>query len=240
MMGSYKLAQINNEVNGYVESRDKLYYNKYKYRARYYCRGLEVLLWAHTEERIREKMIVHQKRYGHSNLDGVIKFFNWREKLDTTSKNFTIRTENNIAAVFSNDLDFLRTLEGKGCAVDYTMVDESIPAGVKYFKNEPKHKYRFHLKSRRVNDGFALQLAKWIEKYKGTNTVIEPSAALKIWLEESYKTQQRGPGRSYPWRLLYTSGHYYIDYDEESTLTLFMLVFDGMISKKYKLLKRPY
>lgn len=236
-MGSYKLSKLSDNVTGFIESRDKLYYSKYKYRARYYCIGLDVLMWATTEDRVKLKLIQHHRKYHDANSEGIINFLNWKTHAESQKAKFTVRTEGNIAAVFSNDLEFLQSLENNGCAVDYTMVDDTIPSGVKYFINEPKHKYRFFLKSKRVQHGFALKLSQWLEKYKGTSTVIEPSNALSMWLNDSHK--QQGAGHSYPWRLLFTSGHYYIDYDDESTLTLFMLIFDGMVGKRYTLLKRP-
>jgi hypothetical protein len=58
--------------------------------------------------------------------------------------------------------------------------------------------------------------------------VIVPSGALTRWLKSSST-----------WQYRWCSSQYSIQYNEESTLTLFMLVFDGMVSRTLKLEKRP-
>lgn len=237
-MGLSKLTQISNDTLGYIDRRGTLFYNKYQYRARYYCAGLDVVYWAESEADVVNRLKNQYRRFKNANVSGIINFFNWKKSIPKESKKtYTIRMEGGVAAVFSNDLNFLKTLENEFCTVDYTLVDQTVPDGIKYFTKEPKHKYRFHLKSKRVKDGFALKLSQWLEKYSGTGTVMVPSNALSIWLDSAKNYGNKNI--SYHWRLLYTSSHYYIDYDDESTLTLFMLMFDGMVHKKYKLLKRP-
>ena len=152
-------------------------------------------------------------------------------------KTATVRIEGEIASVFSNDLTLLKTLEVMGCPVDYTEVDDTIISGIKYFIREPKHKFRIYLKTKRVNDDFRTKLQNFIKRYENTDTIIVPSGSLANWLKED-SNYVRGSW-SYHWNKQYTSSNYFIDYDDESTITLFSLMFSGLISKSYKLEKRP-
>lgn len=240
-MGLSRLKQIRSDGIRFIDQRDSLYYNKFKYRARFYCTGISIIWFCKTLDEVNQRYKSRPTRFKHAAQPTINNFFNWKlanSKLPKETR-ATIRMENDVAAIFSNDLNYLKTLESLGASVDYTEVDESIPEGVKYFKNEPAHKYRLHLKSKRVKDDFALKLAKWVDRYKDTDTVIKPSNALNAWLSLAKAPYTQNPYSTGNWRLQWTSSHYFIDYDDESTLTLFMLMFDSMAYKKYRLLKQP-
>jgi hypothetical protein len=220
----------------YIDQRASLYYNKFKYRARFHCRGITLAWFDYTEDEILERIKRNHKRFIGANAKNILDFYNWKisTKKDKTA---TVRIEGEIASVFSNDLDLLKTLENIGCHVDYTEVDDTIISGVKYFVKEPKFKYRIYLKSKRVSDDFREKLQKFIERYENTDTVIVPSGSLSRWLRDD-SNYTRGSW-SYNWHNCYTSSNYFIDYDDESTLTLFSLMFSGIVAKSYKLEKRP-
>ena len=238
-MALSKLTPIRNDGVEFIDCRNTLYYDKFRYRARFHCAGLELIWWSNSEDEIQKRFNEQKKRFKNANLVSVKQFFNWKKNNQALKfDKARIRIEGGVAAIFSNNLAYLKTLEGLGAIVDYTEVDNSVPEDTKYFLKEPKYKYRFHLKSKRVKDDFALKLAEWVDRYQGTNTVIQPSKALNVWLTEA-KRIKKGFGTMSSWRMLWTSSHYYIEYDDESTLTLFMLMFDGMVHRKYKLLKRP-
>jgi hypothetical protein len=220
----------------FIDQRASLYYNKFKYRARFHCRGVTLAWFNYTIDEIVEKIKKFPTRFSGANSKHIMDFYTW--KIATKkNKTATVRIEGEVASVFSNDLDLLKTLENIGCHVDYTEVDDTIISGVKYFVREPKHKYRIYLKSKRVNDDFRTKLQNFIERYKDTDTVIIPSGSLAHWLKDD-SNYVRGSW-SYHWNKSYTSSNYFIDYDDESTLTLFSLMFSGIISKSYKLEKRP-
>jgi len=220
----------------FIDQRASLYYNKFKYRARFNCRGITLAWFAYTEEEILDKIKKFPSRYTGTNSKHILDFYNW--KLETKkNKTATVRIEGEVASVFSNDLDLLKTLENIGCHVDYTEVDDTIIVGVKYFVREPKYNYRIYLKSKRVNDEFREKMQKFIKRYENTSTVIVPSGALTNWLSDD--TNYVRGSWSYHWNKNYTSTNYFIDYNDESTLTLFSLMFSGIISKSYKLEKRP-
>lgn len=229
-MGLYKLPQKRSDGIEFIDLRPGLYYNKYRYRARIYIEGITVAWWAENEKEVDE--MIKRRRLKNPERDLIVKYIEWLNSLPPKKDKYSIRLEHNTGAVFSNDLDFLKTIETIGAEVDYTEVDTSAPTGTKYFKNEPKHKFRLYLKSKRVPEKFTEELKSFIDRYKDTNTVLTASPSLRLWLERN------GISR-YSWMSKYCSGHFFIDYNDESTLTLFTLMFDGMVAKRYKLEKRP-
>lgn len=231
-MALSKLPQKRSDGIEYIDSRAGLYYGKYKYRARIYISGITAAWWASTETEL-DVLIKRSYRWKNLNKSLLLSYFMWINSLPPkTSKTYSIRLEGNTAAVFSNDLNLLKTAESIGAVLDYTEVDQSVPQGTKYFVREPAHKFRFYLKSKRVSDSFPADLQNFIDRYSKTDTVIIPSPALSKWLN-------RGGVAKYIWMRNYCSSSYFIDYDDESTLTLFTLLFDGMISRRFKLEKRP-
>jgi hypothetical protein len=216
--------------------RDNLYYNKYTYRARLTMDGLRYLYGCKSFKDYLKKLnrIAYRdskkQNIANISLDDISNFMDWRDIAKKSNK-CTIRIEYNTAGIFSNDLDFLKTLESiknTNIVIDYSEIIEVAPMGTKLFKKEPKYKYRAYLKSKRVKDTFKKELTAFIDRYKGTGTVVIPSKALKDWLADSH---------SY-WYGTYCSSHYYIDYQEESTNSLIALMFGDMVKRRYKLEKR--
>ena len=219
-----------------VDNRETLYYGKYRYRARLKLFGLNRTYQAKSIIDVLERI----RKYGRDkdntiDVDSIDRFINWRNKYasydNKSEKQAIIRIESITAGVFSNDLGLLQTLEfiaGADC-VDYTEVDTSVPTGIKYFVKKPKYNYRLYLKSKRVNEKFVSELSRFIDRYKDTDTVIVPSEALTKWLTGNVKH----------WLYRYCSGHYYIEYNDESTHSLMGLMFGDMISRRFKLEKRP-
>jgi hypothetical protein len=235
-MALLKLPQIRSDGVEYIDQRS-LYFNKYMYRARVYSVGMYLISWNLTREDMQIRINSNQRRLSTANADQLLKFSEWKNsQLKGNNRICTIRIEGDVASVFSNDLTHLKTLETIGCVVDYTEIGDDIPLGVKYFVNEPKYKHRIHLKSKRVSEDFPNKLAAMVERYKGTGTKIAPCPSLKEWLST------RGVpslGGWLAWKRSYCSSHYFIDYNDESFITLFALSFDNMISRKYNLKKRP-
>jgi hypothetical protein len=221
----------------HVDNRPTLFYNKYQYRARVTCDGVSLLYYCKTPADVRKNQQRH-KRWQDVNPDELIAILEWKNQQAelVKKKEITIRTEYDTFSVFSNDLAFLKTLKTLGLAVDFTIVDPSIPEGTMYFIKEPEHKYRFYLKSKRVPDDFHVKLSNFFDRYKDSDSKIVPSNALKTWLKAA-KNPNQGSFRW--WKTVYLSSSYYIDYDDESMLTMFMIMFDGCVSRKYKLEKRP-
>ena len=233
-----------------IESRNKLWYGKYTYRARFFLAGInrtyncQTFLqylknleknianasddpWSsHWQARLRTEI-------NNIDLDPIERYIEWRAKHTGKQGTALIRNESNTAAVFSNDLALLQTLQSiePSLEITYTKVDNNIPQGMKYYTKEPKRKYRVYLRSMHLKDRptFRTDLTEFIERYYDTKTVMTPSKALHRWLWES----------AAPWRILYCQEHFYLEYDDPSTYTLISLMFGDMLSAMYKLEKRP-
>lgn len=229
-MGLSKLQQKRTDGVSFIDHRSGLYYSKYQYRARVYINGVTIIWWCDNEQDIHDKISKHKQRWRNCDVQQCVNFLNWKNSLPPKDKSYSIRIEGSTASIFSNDLAFLNNLETLGFNTDITEVDSSIPEGVKYFKEEPKYKYRLYFKSKVVPEDYHKKVRSFLERYKDTSTVIVPSRALKNW---AYADGKRG------WATRYSSSHYFINYNDESVTSLFMLMFDGMVSKRFKLEKRP-
>ena len=216
-----------------IDYRSTLYYGKYNYRARLKLAGLRRTYFADDITDYKRKLSGTRIEPNDTGIDlgSIEKFLNWRNtNAKGSNKQAMIRVEGDTAGIFSNDLQLLKTLEDFA-SVDYTEIDNTIPTGTKYFTNEPKYNYRVYLKSRKVDDKFKEDLSRFINRYKGTNTVIVPSTALSNWLA--------GKSKQYYWYGPYCSSHYFIDYNEESTNSLIGIMFGDMVKRRFKLEKRP-
>lgn len=212
-----------------LEDRDKLFFNKYKYRATCQLLGVRFTYYCTTVKDFQKKIEKRRqdpwhygKQYSNDDLDlNAIEFFiKWR---NTYKKDSIIRIEYDTFAVFSNDLELLKTLEEIGSDIQYTEANVIAP-GVKFFKNKPKHDYRIYLKGIRLDSDKVDQICSFVENYK-TRDSVKISSALVHAVSN---------GRINSNRWMHNS--YYIDYNEESMLTLLRLVFPGILSSKiYKL-----
>jgi hypothetical protein len=212
-----------------LEDRDKLFFNKYKYRATCQLLGVRFTYYCTTVKDFQKKIEKRRqdpwhygKQYSNDDLDlNAIEFFiKWR---NTYKKDSIIRIEYDTFAVFSNDLELLKTLEEIGSDIQYTEANVIAP-GVKFFKNKPKHDYRIYLKGIRLDSDKVDHICSFVENYK-TRDSVKISSALVHAVSN---------GRINSSRWMHNS--YYIDYNEESMLTLLRLVFPGILSSKiYKL-----
>lgn len=224
----------------YYEYRDEDYYNKYTFRVRFKLPGARYTWYCKTPEDLDKRLA---SKHHYSNIrpedrndvvdkqQAIKDFITWRN-LKRKEKSATIRVEQNTVAVFSNDLQMLKDLEkiDPTLEYDYTEVQKAEYAGTKHFVDEPKHKFRIYLKSKRVNEGFAKDLYDLINR----SANLYPSTALKIWLLGSIKNNSQSS-----WRYRYCSSSYFINYDDESTLSYLALMHGEMLGKRYRLEKRP-
>lgn len=224
----------------YYEYRDCDYYSRYEYRARFTLKGIRYTWYTKTAEEFKKRVESGQGYYGikkedkiivNQNLPTILDFITWRN-LRKEDKQAMIRIEGDVVAVFSNDLALLNTLQNLNASleIDYTQVQKSAFIGVKSFVNEPKHKYRVYLKSKRVESQFAKDLYELFNRTKE----LYPSVALKYWTN-SFAINPV----SLSWRFRYSSASHFIDYDDESTLSYLALMHGDMLGKRYKLEKRP-
>jgi hypothetical protein len=223
----------------YYDYRDQDYYGKYVYRVRVKLPCVRYTWSVKTPEELDDKLKSKKNTYGSvrkhdriaftDNLPALKEFVTYRNKLKE-SKLGMIRIESDTVAIFSNDLALLKEIEqiDPSLSYDYTECQKSDYAGIKQFVNEPKHKFRIYLKSKRISDTFPTELRELLERM----TTLHPSNSLDIWLKDAH--QSRGH-----WKYRYSSPSHFIDYDDESTLSYLMLLHGGIFGKRYKLEKRP-
>jgi hypothetical protein len=230
-MGLLKLVDNVPGIDFY-EFRDQDYYNKYTYRARLTIIGVRHLLFVSNADELTKRAESGFSYYSKEdrqlvkdNLPILSKLLEWKLQAKKDKKS-TIRGEHNTLAVFSNDLAYLHTLKliDPELLVDFTEVQRSEYEGVKYFVKEPKHKFRVYLKSKRVEENFPIEFKNLLDR----NAELHPSPGLYAWL----KLQNN-------WKWRWASAGYFIDYDDESTLSYLALMHGEMLGKKYKLEKRP-
>lgn len=229
------LKSVDNVPNiDYYEYRDIDFYSKFKYRARVTFEGA----WhaSHTDDFFTfiKNMRKFKSKYrtgGPASIPKLVKkrkaieeFFRYRNQV-VKDKNFTIRTENNVTAFFSNDLDKLVELKKIDLEVDITEAITGQYSGVKYFVREPKHKYRIYLRGCMVDKNFVTELHETLNRTPN----LYPSYALRCWIHH-----QLNRNSAYRW----SSGSHSIDYDDESNLSYLALLFGDKLGKKYKLEKR--
>lgn len=224
----------------YYEYRDSNYYNKYEYRMRVEIPCVRYAWWCKSESDLDDKIAGKVKNYSSikkedlptvvDNQDAIkiiIKYQASRKKI----KNLGMRIEGETAAFFANDLATLQSIAseiGGSYSFDYTQVQTAQYAGIKHFVNDPPHKYRVYLRSKRVEDNFHNELRDTISK----QPQLHASNALISWMNRDNK-------RWGIWHFRWTSAAHFIDYDDEATLSYLALMHGEVLGKKYKLEKRP-
>jgi hypothetical protein len=222
----------------FYEYRDFDYYNKYEYRVKFTLPGIRYCYYTPTVESFMERYKLtsgyksirkEDKHNVGKHLEAIKSFIVWRN-LNKTDKKTTVRIEGNSASIFSNDLSLLKTIENidPNLSYEYTQVKKSQFQGVKYFVNKPKYSYRIYFKSKLVSKDFAKDFSTLLEQTKE----LHPSSALKRWLLGSSMNPNN-------WRYRYFSSSYFVDYDQESTISYLALMHNEMLGKRYKLEKRP-
>ena len=236
-----------------IEPRGKLFYNTYKYRAKFKLSGAQHLFGVKSmlsylkrldsvysldfvthnyfqQLQVEEAQERCSKQLAKIDLDAIERYIEWRNCNIHTKKIALARIESETVSVFSNDLVLLNTLESITKPIEYSSIDDSIPVDTIYFSNKPKHNYRVYFKSKRVTEKARDDLISFINRYKNTSTQIVPSDALGKWLNKNNK---------FAWRGVYLYGNYFLDFDEESTYSLIALMCGDLISSKYKLEQHP-
>ena len=170
---------------------------------------MTALWWAKTEEDLYKRLASSKKYYKDANPETLKNVLNWFNNNPKKKCGYASRIEGNIASVFSNDLNFLKTLESTGAHVDYTEVENTVPEGTKYFVNEPKYKYRVYLRSKRVSDDFHNKLREFFERYENTDTVMNPSNALSDWMIPLPKHTMLNSWRNY--KKMFCSSSFFFD-----------------------------
>ena len=226
---------INDEV------RNKLYFGKYNYKASINLRGLSYTYYINSIEKYIDRIEkfknertfawrIHgdfndsEANYWNSiNFNLIKKFLDFKQAY---SNYITIRIEKDYASIFSNNLTVLQTLLELDHKASFYKANV-YEAESLFFKKEPKYKHRVYFKSRKVKSEFAESILDYASR---ANNNLKISPALISYLSNSNFSY-------YNYKMLHSS--YYIDYNDESMLTIFHMLFPGMLGKVYNLKKHP-
>lgn len=221
----------------YPDRRNTLYFGKYRYRIKCKVVGASWTYYTRDIEEFKKKMISRQKRgfihdylntdFSKIDYDQIEKFLEYRY---SKNADYITRIEHNNVSFFTNDpslAERLKKLDEKLSGTEVNLFGEK---DVKYFKKEPKFKYRTYFKGKRAPDSFKTDVLTFIENYdvdngKTTAKVCQPLKHLVGTGSLNYYN--------------YINNSYYIDYNDESTLTLLHMIFGSMIAKTYSLKKEP-
>lgn len=236
-MALLKLAENNKDVD-YLEHRDILFYNTFKYRLRLYAKHIYFILSCSSVEELEFKVKNSWNYFGRMSkvdVDEVVKNFSFLKKVLNfilsckDNNSIRIRTESSTISIFSNDLNtlkhFVLSLEDK-CVTDVTEAVTGCEKQTKYFTKEPKYKFRVYLREKIVDSEFRKSFSDTLKNL----TTVCPSKSLVEWLEPKNKQKFH--------RVKYCCSHFYIDYNDESMLSYITIVHGEMLGKKYKLVKR--
>lgn len=236
----------------FYEYREYSYYSKYKYRASIEHDGIKFMRFAEnidSWERTINATKLFYRSYRSIDRDDPVD----REKSDREAraellknkpiindiygliskhdqakkdKKMLIRLEGNKFSFFFNDIKLLSEIKAINPLLKTVCTEVKLEefAGVKYFVNEPKHKYRVYLKSKRVESSVVVEFRNFFD----SRPDVKPSYAMSRWISPKLND----------WRQRYSSSNYYIDYSTESDLSYLALCYGELLGKKYKLEKR--
>lgn len=235
-MGSLRSVDSSTGVDFY-DLRDTLYYKKYKYKVKFELYGAN-RLWGCTSPDLASVRLTLQLQHISkasdrklliANIESLCNFVSWREQ---NTDNTVIRIEGRGVSIFADDLSLLKTITkiDKHCKIDFKFIEARPvdgPTEIKYFINEPKHKFRLYFKTTYVKRDIFMDFATFLN---ANPEKIFPSSALHAWYRFISSKTRSG---------FYLSSKYYIDYDDDSNTSYLMLMFGELFGKRCKLEKRP-
>jgi len=221
-----------------VEKRNKLFFNKFKYRATLKIQGAAYTYYTpdfDTFVQRMDKLRDTRPRYGvryieddwkeywdEVNLDQISQFITWRNVVDKTK--CLHRIQGDTVSFFSNDLALLQTLDSISPQVILTQA-ECLDPDILYFKKEPKRKFRTYFRAKRMPKDFSDNVRSLSSTYPD---VLHFSPALfnALFYKNHYNAYR------------YLHGSYYVEYNDEKMLTILAMWFPSMLAKTYSLAKQ--
>lgn len=218
-----------------VENRNKLYFNKYLYKAQCKIQGAGYTYYVNDVESFTERLQkFHKHKYGvhvmnkdfktyveEIDVDQISKFFTWR---NTVSKDkFSHRIQGDTVSFFSNDLNLLETLKSIDSNVIFSKANV-LECDRLYFKKTPKYRYRTYFKGKRMPKDFIENVTNLKNMY--------PSIHFSDGLFSSLFHNNWHPYR-------YMHGSYFVEYNDEQMYTILGMWLHDMLAKTYICQKLP-
>lgn len=217
-----------------TEKRNKLFFNKFRYRAKVKLNGVgytyytpDIETYINRIERFKEQDSKWPEWSGFgsfSNIkyDDIEKYFNFRDNMDRAL--MTSRIEGDTISFFSNDLSLFNPLYNIDSKLTLTEV-KALDSKTLYLKRHPKYKFRTYFKSRRMPDDFPKSVSDFINTYQ----TVKVCTGLQKFINS----------RTNWHRFIYLHGSYFVDYNDESMITILHMIFGNMVGRTYSLAKRP-
>lgn len=220
-----------------TEKRNKLYFNKFRYRAITRVQGASYTYYTPDLETFvtrMEKLRDNKPRYGvrllneewkeyweEVNLDQISQLLTWRNLV--SKEKCMIRIQGDSVSFFSNDLQLLQTLDNIDKNVRFTEAVCYEPNYL-YFKKEPKYKFRTYFRGKRMPKDFSDNVRNLDQMYDSLHF----SKAIFSSLFHNNWHQYR-----------YMHGSYFVEYNDEHMLMVLSMWFPNMLAKTFVLAKEP-
>lgn len=223
------------------ESRQNLYFGKYKYRCSLTIEGIQYFKRERDTSNFDEKVeeLSQQRWFGwrrpfnYEFAQSVKQFIEWRHANQWRVKEFKLVIGEETVNVYSNDLavfnsidtEFENTDVSETMKLSYATIRPDFDEQVIYRVN-PRHKYRVYLRSRKYTPEEREELRNFL-----LQNSVKLSDSLAHWLTNS-------PSFSWNKNTYWAWDHLCFDYDEEYIVTLLALKFDGVIRKICRIEKK--
>lgn len=219
-------------------NRNRLFYSKFLYKVTLPYLGVRFIYHAKDIKDFKIKFKAAAKspwsyikyELKDCNLDLLERIIEFKNTYKGTNKIGLYRSSNHLA-VYTSDLKIVEELHrfDSGLKIEKAFAP---PPKTMYFAKKPEFSYRVYLKSVKLHID---EIKSFIQFYE-TNKE-------RLFLSASFARFLDWEGNSFlgtiklDYRFL--SFGFFIDYNDESTLTLLSLVFPEILGKTYKLEKRP-
>jgi len=219
-----------------TEKRNKLYFNKFMYKAvckiqgaayTYYTSEIDSFIsrMEKFRETERSKFGVRildddwQEYWEEVNIEQIAAFITWRNMI--SKDRCLIRIQQDNVSFFSNELSLLQTLDNLDPKLKFHQAICHDPKTL-YFKRQPKYKFRTYFKSRRMPKDFSDNVRSLNKIYKSLNFS-------KGLISNLFNNNW------HPYR--YMHGSFFVEYNDEQMITILGMWFSDMLGKTYTLAK---
>jgi hypothetical protein len=228
-------------------TRPTLFYSKYDTKISIQAAGIGWVRWYRTAADLWKRIQIDQRDHFFVKLSlnplnklkeqDVVELFELKQLLENHRTGNCIAYTNHHQVSFYTNSHNPETIQAlvdyaniKGLIIESHVVESQHP-DIVYLKN-PKHKHRVYLRAKTYDgatiDKLKSEFTDYLNTYSGT---FYPCAALTKWLEVD-------PNK-YLWYSRTIQNSHFIEYDEESALTMILMCFPQLIGKRYKIEQKP-
>lgn len=223
-------SQYNDTLGAhYVDLRERLYWNKYQYRATVsvphgsqICSKRITTLEQFLSRMGWYRMSAHTRRKVDSDPTLYERWWQWRSDLPK-GVDYTLRSEGGCTAVYTNDLEILKSLSAH-FQHSYKLTAVTVAsreAGIRYFRSRPRYSRRVYMRGQRLDQAQFCALMNFLDQHEQR---LRLSPGLK-----SASLRCRDYNRTW------LSSAYFIDYNDPRVEQVLDLAWGDMLGKRYEL-----